>query len=176
MQMNRNSCSHVNTKLRNKTFAAYIQGVGFIPTLAAAGYLLCILSAVGRTGINPIPTADVCNTLDINGLSSLLQHSASVEAWFIPALAAAWYLHQFLLVAGRTGINPVPTADVYNTLVINGLSSLLQHSATVGAWFIPALAAAWYWLCILLVADRTGINPVPTVAECNTLVINGLSS
>ena len=27
-------------------------GVGFIPTLAAAGYLLCILSAVGRTGIN----------------------------------------------------------------------------------------------------------------------------
>ena len=37
-------------------------------SLAAAGYLLCILSAVGRTGINPVPTADVCNTLAINGL------------------------------------------------------------------------------------------------------------
>ena len=35
-------------------------GVGFIPTLAAAGHLLCILSAVGRTGINPAPTADEC--------------------------------------------------------------------------------------------------------------------
>ena len=40
----------------------------------------------------------------------------------IPAFAAAWYLHQFLHVADRTGINPVPTADVCNTLVINGLS------------------------------------------------------
>ena len=97
-------------------------GAWFIPALAAAGYLLCILSAVGRTGINPVPTADVCNTLAINGLSSLLQHSATVGAGFIPALAAAWYLHQFLLVADRTGINPVPTADVCNTLAINGLS------------------------------------------------------
>ena len=40
-----------------------------MPTLGAAGYLLCILSAVGRAGINPAPTADVCNTLAINGLS-----------------------------------------------------------------------------------------------------------
>ena len=40
-----------------------------MPSLAAAGYLLFILSAVGRTGINPVPTADVCNTLAINGLS-----------------------------------------------------------------------------------------------------------
>ena len=87
-------------------------------------------------------------------------------AGFIPALAAAWYLHQFLRVAGRTGINPVPTADVCNTLAINGLSSWLQHSATVGAWFIPALAAAWYLHQFLLVADRTGINPVPTATEC----------
>ena len=65
-------------------------GVGFIPTLAAAGYLLCILSAVGRTGINPtldaavyllqflsvaartginpVHTANACNTLIINML------------------------------------------------------------------------------------------------------------
>ena len=44
-----------------KVIAAHIQvGVGFIPTLAAAGYLLCILSAVGRAGINPAPTADEC--------------------------------------------------------------------------------------------------------------------
>ena len=41
----------------------------FIPILAAAWHLLFILSAVGRTGINPIPTADVCNALAINGLS-----------------------------------------------------------------------------------------------------------
>ena len=31
-------------------------GVGFIPSLAAAGNLLCILSAVGRPGINPAPS------------------------------------------------------------------------------------------------------------------------
>ena len=104
--------------------------MGVIPTLAATGYLHQFLLVVDRTGINPIPTADVCNTLDINGLSSLLQHSASVEAWFIPALAAAWYLHQFLLVAGRTGINPAPTVDVCNTLVINGLPS--QHLRKAG--------------------------------------------
>ena len=35
-------------------------GVGFIPTLAATGHLLCILSTVGRAGINPAPTADEC--------------------------------------------------------------------------------------------------------------------
>ena len=40
-----------------------------MPTLAAARHLLFILSAAGRTGINPVPTADVCNTLAINGLS-----------------------------------------------------------------------------------------------------------
>ena len=39
-----------------------------MPSLAAEGYLLFILSAVGRTGINPVPTVDVCNTLAINGL------------------------------------------------------------------------------------------------------------
>ena len=101
-----------------------------MPIIAAAGYLLCILSAVGRTGINHVPTADVCNTLVINGLSSLLQHSASVGAWFIPALAAAEYLHQFLLVADRTGINPVPTvAECCNAAYIQcrgGLHALPQ--------------------------------------------------
>ena len=101
-------------------------GVGFIPTLAAAGYLLCILSAVGRTGINPVPTADACNTLAINVLSKWLQHSASVGVGFIPTLAAAWYLHQFLLVAGRTGINPVPTAaERCKCLIISSLSRIL---------------------------------------------------
>ena len=54
-------------------------GVGFIPTLAAAGHLFCILSAVGRTGINPVPTADACNTLAINELSKRLQHLASAS-------------------------------------------------------------------------------------------------
>ena len=81
-------------------------GEGFMSSLAAAGYLLFILSAVGRTGINPVPTADVCNTLAINGLSKWLQHSATVGVGFIPTLAAAVYLLQFLSVAGRTGINP----------------------------------------------------------------------
>ena len=31
-------------------------GVGFIPILAVALYLFCILSAAGRTGINPAPS------------------------------------------------------------------------------------------------------------------------
>ena len=44
-------------------------GVGFIPTLAAAGHLLCILSAVGRAGINPAPTAaECCNAFIIKQL------------------------------------------------------------------------------------------------------------
>ena len=36
--------------------AAYPMQGGFMPTLVAAGHLLCILSAVGRVGINPTPT------------------------------------------------------------------------------------------------------------------------
>ena len=93
-----------------------------MPIIAAAGYLLRILSAVGRTGINPVPTADACNTLVINGLPRQLQHSTIVGVGFIPSLAAAVCLLQFLSVAGRTGIKPIPTADVCNTLAINGLS------------------------------------------------------
>ena len=46
-----------------------------------------------------------------------------------PTLAAAGYLHQFLLVVSRTGINPVPTAAKCNTLAINGLSKQLQHTS-----------------------------------------------
>ena len=66
------------------------EGAVVIPVLPAAGYLLCILSAVGRTGINPtldaavyllqflsvaartginpVHTANACNTLIINML------------------------------------------------------------------------------------------------------------
>ena len=74
-----------------KTLAALGQvGVGFIPTLAAAGHLLCILPVAGRTGINPIPTADACNALAIDELLKLLQHSVGVGV--IPTLAAAWHL------------------------------------------------------------------------------------
>ena len=47
----------------------YPVGVGVIPILAASGYLHQFLLVVGRTGINPVPTADMCNTLAINGLS-----------------------------------------------------------------------------------------------------------
>ena len=61
-------------------------------SLAASGYLLFILSVAGRTGINPVPTADVCNTLSINGLSRRLQHSANVGVGFIPTLVAARHL------------------------------------------------------------------------------------
>ena len=64
----------------------------FLPTVAAAGYLLFILSAIGRTGINPIPTAAECNTLAINGLSKLLQHSATVGEGLMPSLVAVGYL------------------------------------------------------------------------------------
>ena len=80
-------------------------------------------------GINPVSTATECNTLAINGLSRWLQHTSTVGVGFIPTLAAAGYLLQFLLVVGRTGINPVPTVDVCNTLAINGLLKWLQHSA-----------------------------------------------
>ena len=44
-------------------------GVGFIPTLAAAGYLHQFLSAVGRAGMNPAPTAaECCNAFIIKQL------------------------------------------------------------------------------------------------------------
>ena len=128
-------------------------------SLAASGYLLFILSVAGRTGINPVPTADVCNTLSINGLSRRLQHSANVGVGFIPTLAAVGHLLFILSAVGRTGINPIPTADVCNTLSINGLSKCLQHSVGVG--FIPTLVIAGYLLFILSAIVRTGINPVP---------------
>ena len=42
---------------------------GFIPVLTATFYLSCISPAVGRTGINPAPTAVECHKcLSINGL------------------------------------------------------------------------------------------------------------
>ena len=103
-----------------------------------------------------------------------MQHSATVGAWFIPALAAAGYLHQFLLVADRTGINPIPTADVCNTLAISGLSKWSQHSANVGVGFIPTIAAAWHLHQFLPAVSRVGINPIHTVDACNTLIINML--
>ena len=47
------------------------------PTFAAAVHLLCILSAVGRTGINPIPTADeCCNDLIIKKLRYLFIYNS----------------------------------------------------------------------------------------------------
>ena len=54
-----------------KTLAALCQvGVEVIPTLAAAEYFRYFSPASDRAGINPAPTADVCNTLVINGLST----------------------------------------------------------------------------------------------------------
>jgi len=47
---------------------------------------------------------------ELNLYSTFLKKVLFQQLRFIPALAAAWYLHQFLLVADRTGINPVPTA------------------------------------------------------------------
>ena len=85
-----------------------VQGKGFMSSLAAAGYLLFILSAVARTGINPVPTADVCNTLAINRLSRRLQHSTPVGVGFIPTLVIAGYLLFILSAVVRTGINPIP--------------------------------------------------------------------
>ena len=41
---------------------------GINPTLDAAVYLLQFFSVAARTGINPAPTADACNTLIINVL------------------------------------------------------------------------------------------------------------
>ena len=72
--------------------------MGFIPTLAAAGYLLCILSAVGRAGINPAPTE--CSN------AAYIQ----VGVGFIPTLAAAGHLLCILSAVGRTGINPTLAA------------------------------------------------------------------
>ena len=104
--------------------------MGIDPVIAAAGHLLCILSAVSRTGINPVPTAAKCNTLAINGLSKQLQHTSNVGVGFIPTLAAAGYLHQFLLVAGRTGINPVPAAgECCNALLIKLLCCFLFYNS-----------------------------------------------
>ena len=83
-----------------KIFAAHIQrrdgvyphprwcGVlALYPRPRSCVILFCILSAAGRTGINPVPTADVCNTLAINGLSNWLQHTSTVVTMFASANA-----------------------------------------------------------------------------------------
>ena len=65
--------------------------MGFIPTLAAAVHLLCILSTVVRTGINPVPTADVCNTLVIKGLPKCLQHTVTKSHNGLDYRAERWF-------------------------------------------------------------------------------------
>ena len=45
-----------------------------------------------------------------------------MQEGFIPIIAAAVHLLFILSAVARVGINPTPTADVYNTLVINELS------------------------------------------------------
>ena len=57
----------------------------------------------------------LCKTLVIRRL----QHSAAVGVGFIPILAAAWLLPKFSAEVGRAGINPAPTVDECNTLIIN---------------------------------------------------------
>ena len=89
----------------NKIFAAHIQRRGgfyphprscgafaLYPRPRSCGVFVRILSAVGRTGTNPIPTAAECNTLAINRLSKALQHSVNVGVGVIPTLAAACHL------------------------------------------------------------------------------------
>ena len=43
-------------------------GAGFIPVLPTADKIQSKYHAAARTGINPIPTEDACNTLIINAL------------------------------------------------------------------------------------------------------------
>ena len=91
-----------------------------MPSLAAAVHLLFILSAVGRTGINPVPTADVCNALVINELSKRLQHSATVGVGFIPTLAAAWHLlfpdFVTFLLRPNTFLDNQPLARIFSDI------------------------------------------------------------
>ena len=44
-------------------------GAGFIPVLLTAVKIQNRYHAAARTGINPAPTVDACNTLDINALA-----------------------------------------------------------------------------------------------------------
>ena len=89
-----------------------------MPSLAAEGYLLFILSAVGRTGINPVPTADVCNALVINGLSKRLQHTSNVGVGFIEAAEKVRQLSQFvcsMLYLCNYGLKIIPEKFGYVT-------------------------------------------------------------
>ena len=67
------SMARINTKstltLNTLQKSASPRWSGFIPVLTASLYLFCISPAVGRTGINPAPTAaECCKRLNINGL------------------------------------------------------------------------------------------------------------
>ena len=52
--------------------------------------------------------------------------------------------------------------------------SHLQHSAAVGAGFIPVLPTADKIQSKYHAAARTGINPARAADECNALIINVL--
>ena len=102
----------------------------------------------------------------------------------------------FLYAAGRVGINPTPTEDACNALVVSVLLSWFRvvcvinlsiasvihcrggvypHPRCCGVFAsILARCCCRYLLCILSAVSRAGINPAPTADVCNTLAINGL--
>ena len=104
-------------------------------------------------------TTTLPNILYKTLIRSRLQHSTTVGMGFIPVLPTADKIQSKYPAAARAGINPAPTEDRCNTLVIN---AFLYEEGLPTADKIQSKCPP---------AARAGINPAPTEDRCSTFVI-----
>ena len=139
-------------------------GAGAIHVLLTAHKIQSKCPAAARVGINPTPTeAECCNHFD-NPLIVKVLHASAVGTGFIPVLPTADKIQSKYPAASRVGINPTPTKCCNH--LDNPLIAKVLHASAVGVGFIPVLPTADKIQSKYPAAGRTGINPVPTAAEC----------
>ena len=117
-------------------------------------------------GINPTPTK-CCNHLD-NPLIAKVLHASAVGVGFIPVLPTADKIQSKYPAAGRTGINPVPTAaECCKCLIISVLDRALDRVVAV---INPRACVYGFFAGTALVALRRRNKPyccLPLVVDCN---------
>ena len=119
-------------------------------------------------GINPTPTEVKCCNLFDNPLIVKVLHTSAVGTGFIPALPTADKIQSKCPAAGRTGINPVPTAaNCCKCFIISVLDRILDRVVAV----INPRACVYGFFCG---GGSRGPPPtnkpyccLPLVADCN---------
>ena len=159
-------CNHFDNSLIAKLLHASAVGTGFIPVLPTTDKIQSKCPAAARVGINPTPTK-CCNHLD-NPLIAKVLHASAVGVGFIPVLPTADKIQSKCPAAGRTGINPVPTAvKCCKCLIISALDRILDRVVAV---INPRACVYGFFAGAALVALRRRINLIAVctlVVDCN---------